>query len=203
MNSFIKQKGFTLIEVLVGLVIFSIIIVLLGSFQSNLFRFNDIIQTGLRNQNEGKKILKPFAGEVRSASQSNLGAFPLASVSETSFAFYSDINNDSLKERVRYFMDGDTFKKGVIIPSGNPLTYDDDDEEITRIVHDVVNDVIFTYYDESYDGSASSTPLTQPVTPAEVNLIKVEIVIDSNPNKPPAPVTVTTQVSIRNLKDNL
>ena len=198
-----KQKGFTLIETLVAVFIFSIIVVAIGTFQKDVFSLNYILQTGLKNQNEAKKILRPFANEARSASQSNLGAFPLATVATTTFAFYSDIDNDGLKEKVRYFLEGTTFKKGVVKPTGNPLVYNDNNESIVRVVHDVVNVSIFSYYDESYDGTASSTPLVQPVTPSDVRLVQVEIVIDSDPNKPPAPLSVTTQVSIRNLKDNL
>ena len=198
-----KQKGFSLIEILVALGIFSLIVVAIGLFQRDVFSLNNILQVGLKNQNEAKKILRPFANEARSASQSNLGSYPLATVASTTFSFYSDIDNDGLKEKVRYFLDDTTFKKGVIKPSGNPLTYNEEDEDIVRVVHDVVNVSIFSYFDESYDGTASSTPLAQPVTPSDVRLVQVEIVIDSDPNKPPAPLPVTTQVSIRNLKDNL
>jgi hypothetical protein len=70
-------------------------------------------------------------------------------------------------------------------------------------VHDVVDSSIFEYYDSNYDGTASSSALIFPVAPIEVRLVKITLDIDSDPNKPPEPFTVTTQVSIRNIKDNL
>jgi len=36
-----------------------------------------------------------------------------------------------------------------------------------------------------------------------VRLVKITIVIDKDPQTPPGPMTLTTQISIRNLKDNL
>ena len=50
-----KQKGFTLIETLVAVFIFSIIVVAIGTFQKDVFSLNYILQTGLKNQNEAKK----------------------------------------------------------------------------------------------------------------------------------------------------
>jgi hypothetical protein len=36
-----------------------------------------------------------------------------------------------------------------------------------------------------------------------VRLVKITVIVDANPAKMPAPRTFTTQVSLRNLKDNL
>lgn len=196
------RSGFSLVETLVVVFIASLIIVAVGTFQRDVFILNTAIQGGLASQNDARKIIRPMADEVRSASESNLGAYPLATTASTTFTFYSDIDNDELKERVRYFLDGSDFKKGITKPSGSPLSYAGADEDIIEVVHDVTNTGIFSYYDSSYDGTASSTPLVQPVTPSAVRLIKIELVVDEDPNRPPAAVTVTTQMSIRNLKDN-
>ena len=198
-----NKGGFTLVEILVSISILGAIIGLIGAFQADVFSVSRIIQSGLNNQNEAKKVIRPFANEVRSASPSSLGAYPIKSASTTEFVFYSDIDNDNLKEEVRYYLDGGDFKKGFIKPTGQPLVYDPENEEVINIIHDVLDEVIFEYYDSSYDGTASSTPLAQPVAPSNVRLVKISMTIDSDPNKPPAPLYITTQVSIRNLKDNL
>jgi len=198
-----KNMGFALAEIIVAVAIFSLIIGLVALFQSDIFSLNRILQVGLQNQAEAKKVVRPFANEVRSAVPSNLGAYPIAEVGTTTFTFYSDIDGDGLRERVRYFRDENDFKKGVIKPGGQPLEYDEDNEEIAEVVHDVMIQDIFFYYDSSYDGTASSTPLEYPIAPSDVRLVKVLLVIDNDPNNPPAPIEITTQVSIRNLKDNL
>jgi len=201
-NNLLK-KGFTLVEILVSVSIFAAIIVFIGGFQSDVFSLNRIIQSGLQNQSEAKKIIRPFANEVRSASNSNLGSYAIAEATPASFTFYTDIDKDGLRERVKYFMDSGEFTKSIISPTGQPLVYDSEDEQIIKVVRDVINYDIFEYYNSSYDGTASTTSLSQPVVTSDVRLVKVTLVIDSDPNKPPAPIEITTQVSIRNLKDNL
>ncbi|MCB9805748.1 prepilin-type N-terminal cleavage/methylation domain-containing protein [Candidatus Nomurabacteria bacterium] len=199
-----KKSGFTLLESMFTLFILSLIILAVASFQTDVFRLNRVIHVGLTAQNDIRKIIRPMVDEVRSASESNLGAYPLSETATSTFSFYSDIDNDSLKEKITYFLDGSDFKKGVIKPSGNPYIYDTDDEVITEVVHDVLAvDNIFEYYDSSYDGTASSAPLEFPVSPSSVRLIKIELTVDADPNNPPEAITVTTQINVRNLKDNL
>lgn len=191
-----------MVEILVAVFITSLIVVAVGAFQRDVLYLNDVIQSGLTSQNDARKIIRPMVDEVRSASESSLGSYPLAVTASSTFAFYSDIDNDSLKEKVRYFLDNGDFKKGVIKPSGNPLTYNSSNEKIIEVVHDVINTDIFTYFNSSYDGTSSSTPIAQPVSPAVVRLVKIELIVDKDPKRSPAPITVGTQMSIRNLKDN-
>jgi len=198
-----NKSGFALVEMLVAVFVLSLIVALAAGFQSDIFSLNRFIQTGLQNQSEAKKLVRPFANEVRSSTPSSLGAYPIAAASETSFSFYSDIDGDGLKERIRYFLDGTDFKKGTIKPTGSPLTYNSANENIIKVIHDIAPENIFSYYDSGYDGTSSSTPLSFPVTLADIRLIKVVLTIDSDPNNPPEGFDVTTQVSIRNLKDNL
>lgn len=198
-------NGFTLIEILVAIFVFSLIIGLVAGFQSDVFSLNRVIQVGLANQSEAKKLVRPFTNEVRSAEPSNLGAYPIAEATASSFTFYSDTDGDGLRERIRYFMDGSDFKKGTTKPSGTPLVYDSSDEKIIKVIHDVLPGGIFTYFGSDYDGTpeAQVAPLVEPIQPSDIRLVRVVLQIDSDPNAPPAPLEITTQVSIRNLKDNL
>lgn len=78
-------------------------------------------------------------------------------------------------------------------------------ETVSDQIQGVVNSAtsIFQYYDSAYTGTASSTaPLPQPVNNSVIRLIKLTIEVDRDTNKPPGPVQVVTQVSLRNLKDN-
>jgi hypothetical protein len=166
-------------------------------FQKDVFSLDTFLSSSLTAQDEARKVLKNITAEIRPLSPSSVGAYPIAEANPTSFIFYSDINNDQLKERVRYFLSGTTLKKGVIKPSGTPLTYNPANETIKEVIHDVKSgtNLIFEYYDKNYDG-------TTPIDILAVRLIKITIVIDKDPNKSPGPITLTTQVSTRNLKDN-
>ncbi|MEK9201667.1 MAG: hypothetical protein AAB944_01715, partial [Patescibacteria group bacterium] len=111
--------------------------------------------------------------------------------------------NDGLQERVRYFLSGTDLRKGVIKPSGNPLQYNPASETFSTLARDVRNggQNLFDYYDANYDGTTAA--LTQPVSVSVVRLVKVTVIIDADINRAPSPKTFMTQVSFRNLKDNL
>lgn len=192
-----------MIEVLVSIFILTLIGLAVYSFQKDVFSLNRIISGSLTAQDEARRALKSMSAEIRTASPSSLGAYALAQTATSSFSFYSNIDDDAFKERVRYFVDGTTLKKGVIKPSGLPLTYNPANEVITELIHDVANTATstFSYYDENYDGTTQA--LAEPIDISAVRLVKITVVIDRDPTQPPGPITLTTQINMRNLKDNL
>jgi len=190
-------------EVLVSIFILTLIGLAVSSFAKDIFSLNRITSDSLTAQDETRRALKTMSAEIRTASPSSLGAYALAQSATSSFTFYSNIDGDSFKERVRYFLDGTTLKKGVIKPIGTPLTYSPANEVISELIPSVANATtsIFSYYDKNYDGTTQA--LIEPIDIATVRLVKITIVVDKDPQTPPSPMTLTTQISIRNLKDNL
>lgn len=197
-----KQSGFTLIEVLIGIFVLGLLAVSVGVFQKNIFFLEGFFRGNLIAQQEGRSAIKEMTKEIRSMSSSSTGTYPIDTASQNSFTFYSDIDDDGLKERIRYFLDGTTLKKGVLKPTGNPVIYDNNNEVIIDFVRDITNtDSIFSYYDSSYNGS--TPPMVYPIDLVSIRLVKVKLIIDKNGSRAPSPITFTFQVTMRNLKDNL
>lgn len=194
------NKGFTLIETLIGVAIFVLVVGVLTLFSRNVWVYNSFIGGELEGVNAGRAALKTMVAEIRTASSGNNGAYAISQASGTSFTFYSDIYDDGLKEKVRYFLNGTNLQKGVIKPTGSPLSYGGS-EVITTLVSNVTNSSIFDYYDKNYDGTTA--PLPSPVDVSAVRLVKITITTDAKSNRSSSPVTFSTQVSLRNLKDNL
>ena len=198
-----KKKGFTAIEIIVVIGICALVGVVILGWQKDIFSLQDIFRKRLSLQDEIRKTIKNFITEVRTARYSSLGGYPIEEATKSSFIFYSNIDSDQLVERIRYFLDGKTFKKGIIKPSGQPLRYRQEDEKIIKLIDNIINpnQEIFLYYDKNYDGTGN--PLPFPVNISLVRLVKITITADDDLNRPPEAITETSQVTIRNLKDNL
>ncbi len=196
------SKGFTAIEMLITLAILGFIGVGIGRLAGDTFYFSRLFQTNLNSADEARRILRPMADEIRGATISSAGAYPIEEASPTSFIFFVDIDNDTFKERIRYFLDGTTLKIGVTKPTGSAFAYDPQTETIIDMVSGIQNGAtpIFDYYDTNYDGT--TPPLAAPFSVSDVRLVKITFIIDADLDQPPGATTVTTQISFRNLKDN-
>ena len=135
-------------EILVAIGIFLLLIVGVTAIFSYSLKSNKIIWEQLSTQNEGRKVIQDFINELRSANYSSIGAYPLSTANTQEIIFYSNIDSDTYRERVRYFLSGAILKKGVIKPTGVPLSYNPVNEVITDMVRDVANTStqLFYYY---------------------------------------------------------
>ncbi|MFH0857707.1 MAG: prepilin-type N-terminal cleavage/methylation domain-containing protein [Candidatus Magasanikbacteria bacterium] len=200
---YLEKKGFTLLEVIVGMSIFVILSLGISWVLIVSLRTNDIVWNQLGGQNEARKVLQEVVNTVRRAESSSMGAYTVVSASETEFVFYANTDTDLLRERVRFWLDGTTLKMGVIKPGGNPLQYTALDEVVKELAHDVVNTEegtsTFLYYDSTYTGTEE--PLVEPVDITSIRLVRVQLEIEHDPEKTPVPLHVESQVSIRSLKE--
>ncbi|PIR76525.1 MAG: hypothetical protein COU32_01525 [Candidatus Magasanikbacteria bacterium CG10_big_fil_rev_8_21_14_0_10_42_10] len=201
-----KEKhthAFTLIEVVVALGMFALISVAVGWILINSVRSTNIIWDQLGVQNDGRAALEQFVDDVRRAETSSIGGYPISSATTTEFIFYANIDNDSGREKVRFWLDGTDLKKGVVQPSGSPLGYDGEESVVTvaqYVVNTQENIPLFEYYDETYP--ATTTPLAVPENLIHIRVVKMQLELEKDASKTPVPLHVETAVSIRNLKSN-
>ena len=204
MSLFPKQsdrRGITLVEVLVSIGIFSFLIIGITALLLTSWKYNQIVWEQLKTQNEGRKVIRDFVNDLRVASLSSIGAYPIESASSTEIVFYSNIDSDTLKERVRYFLSGRTLGKGVIKPTGSTLSYNSANETFVDIAHDLVTStVLLSYYDSNFSGS--QTKLTSPIDVTKIRVVAISLTLEEDPNASPVPFFIESKVMLRNLKDN-
>jgi hypothetical protein len=194
----------TLVELLITLAIFVTVMVAVGTFEANIFIYQSNVSGSFQIAQNAQIILKTMLTEFRETAPAANGSYALVNTGSTSVSFFSDPDNDGQTEQITYTLSGTTLYRAVIQPSGNPPTYSVVNQSTTTLLTNVRNGSItpvFQYFDTNYNGTSS--PLVQPVTTTAVRLIKVNITLDVDPNRSPAPITYTIQANLRNLKSNL
>lgn len=199
--------GFTLLEVLVVIGIVAVLMVAgatvaTSGFEQQLFmrRQNDALE-------EAKRGIEVMVEEIREAADGDNGAYPIELADDYTFIIFSDIDVDAITERVRYFVENEELKKGTIEPSGVPLVYNSNDEIVVTVASFVVNQTntlpVFRYYNKDYPGDLVNNPLSTPATIADVTLVEVRLLVNTNPVKAPDNLQIDSFVQIRNVKSNL
>jgi hypothetical protein len=176
------------------------------SFERDTFHDNSINSAAFTNVQNAEEILRTMVTPLRSASEGSDGSYPILTAASGTLTFFSDLYGNGVKERVRYFLSSTTMEEGIMVPTGTPLSYSNATETISYLAYNVQNQAtgadVFDYYNNTYTGTSS--PLTQPVSVSAVSLVKISLILNSAPNIAQSkPITYTTQVTLRNLKDNL
>ena len=194
----------TLAEALVALSIFVVIMVVVTTFEVNVFSYQRTASGSLETAQDAQALLKIMMKELRSLAPSANGAYPLTTAGTSTIVFFSDITGTGVVDQITYSLIGNTLYKAVIIPSGSPAVYNTSSQSTTSLVANVRNassTPVFQYFDQNYDGTTQ--PLAQPVTVTSVHTIKINLTLDTDPNHSPLPVTYSATVQLRNLKTNL
>jgi len=93
-----------MLELVITIGIFALISVFFLTFQSDVFSLNSLVTNTFSSQQESQQLLVAFINEVRPASNSGTGAYPIAEATSNAFTFYTDIQNVGVKQRIRYFL---------------------------------------------------------------------------------------------------
>ncbi len=99
-----KKKGFTLIETIVVIFIFSLTIATVGGLIAALYRINDYNWKQATTINEARRGIETMVKEIREAREGENGSYPIEKAQDKEFIFYSDIDDDGQTEKVRYFL---------------------------------------------------------------------------------------------------
>lgn len=200
------QKGASLIETIVMVGIFTLVILalnvlILQSYRAYHYNFQQMTAI-----NEARKGIELMVKEIREARNGDDGSYPLEEAGDFQFIFYSDIDKDVAVERVRYFLDGTNFKKGVVEPNGDPPEYILTNEIVTTIsqyVRNSTNTPIFKYYNGDWPGDTINNPLPTLTRLKETKLMHVYLKINVDSGRPPDDFELESDTQIRNLKTNL
>ncbi len=195
-----KNTGMTLVETLVAIGIFTIIMLAITSSMTSFYRYNAYDMEQSSAIDNARRGIEPTINNIREATYSDEGAYPVISASSNSFSFYSDINNNNNVEKVRLFLNGDVFEKGVTESAGNPLTYTGQPEKIFLLSKNVRNSAkgvsMFRYYDSTGNEILNTSNVSG------ISFVTMNIIININPVRKPNDFTLQASATLRNLKTN-
>jgi len=190
------NKAFTLIETITTIVVFSIAILAISAFILHFYRTSSYDLNQTYALNSARKGMETIIKEIREMTYSDTGAYPIEEAENQSLSFYSDIDRDSNIEKVRYFLEGNVLKKGVIKSTGFPPQYLSENEKISVLspyVRNGESESIFIYYDENNNELSDLQRYT------EIKMIKIILIINVQPNRPPNEFTIQSNITLRNL----
>ena len=203
-----SRNGFTLVESIIAVSMFTILTLGITTVVLTIMKSYRQQSASLSNIDQVTMVASKFTNELRNAAYGNDGAYPLNSAGSSEIIFYSSVGaSPNQTNRIRYYLSGNSLYKGVIVPSGSPVSYETGSEIVDRVQDNVVNNAtssipVFYYYDGNYSGVGS--PLGQPININDVKFIKINLIVLKQPG-----VSTTTNfifntgATIRNLKNNL
>ena len=199
-NSSEKTKGFTIVETLAVIAITALVFAAVSWAVVSFYRANAYIIQQSYAVNSARLGIETMVREIREASYSDTGAFPVESASSSEFVFYSDVDRDKNVERVRYTINGTNLERGETEATGSPPVYGAENESVSVLSEHIRNSgsrPVFTYYDSS--GEEMSAPLDL----SKISLVKINLVVNVVEGRAPDEFTLRSTAQIRNLKTNL
>lgn len=204
-NNLKYNKGFTLVETVVTIFIFGLLMTGTTLMLKAILTNSRQQALGIGNVDQARRIASNFVNELRNGTYGINGAYPINQASDTQIIFFSTApKGDGTVSRIRYYMSGGILYKGIINPSGNPLSYNTATETITPLFSSLSlgSNPLFYYYDGNYSGTSS--PLAQQVNINQVKFVKINlIVLKQDVTNGQTTNTITAAASLRNLKTNL
>jgi prepilin-type N-terminal cleavage/methylation domain-containing protein len=187
-----KKQGFTLVETIVVIFIFTLLAVGVTTLFTHIFISSNDRLNAIDNIDQSSLVATNFINQIRIASVGNDGSYPIQKADDAEIIFYSNYGQaDGVVTKVRYYLATSTLYKEI-------------DGKTSAVQNNIVNNDgrIFYYYDGDYMGS--STPLTQPVSISQIKYVKINFdVLKQDVRNATTTFNVSAGASIRNLKTNL
>ena len=196
-----RKNGFTIVEIITSTFIMGIIAIAISALFVWGWRTWQYSNDQARAINAFRKAYDQTVKEIREMQTASNGAYNIESATAAELIFYANTDSDDERERVRLTLTGNNLIKGIIQPVGSPAAYPQGSETTSVIAQYIRNSNIFSYYDQNFTGMEN--PLSFPVTVSSVRLIRLLLSIDTDLNRPPGAFELSTNIALRNLKQNL
>jgi prepilin-type N-terminal cleavage/methylation domain-containing protein len=194
------NQGFTLVEMIVVIALFTILSLSVTSAIVQFYRTNAYAVAQSSEVQSASNALKLVVRDIREVTYADNGSFPIITASSNRFVFFSDVDRDGSVEMVEYVLVGTTLMKNITNAAGPPPTYPGVPSEVRTVstfVRNAAQAVPTFRYFNSADQEVNGSDVTKIMS------VSLEIIVNVDPNRSPGLFTLTSQATLRNLKNNL
>jgi prepilin-type N-terminal cleavage/methylation domain-containing protein len=187
-----NNKGYTLVEVMTVVGILLLVFLITGDMIINSLKTTRYESEQATAIETARKSMGIITKDIRGANTSERGDYPLVIVQDDELAFFNDIDNDGVMEKIRYYLEGAKLVKEIYLPG---LTLNYSSLSASSTVADYVNNngvPLFSYY----DSNSEETDIIN-----NIRMIEVIVVINVTPTTLPNDYILKSNVNLRNLKN--
>jgi len=192
-----RSGGLSIIEMLVTVAVSTLILIAMVSFILSLYRTNMYAVEQSFAINSARRGIERMVRDMREATYSDDGSFPIISASPYEFYFYSDVDRDDNVERIKFYIENGLLKRAQTKSTGTPPVYPGSANTISLVsdhVRNVVNGVpMFRYYDTVGNEVTNLSHVT------DIAFVVVRVIVDINPHRLPNDFVLQSSASLRNL----
>lgn len=199
----LTQPGFTLVETIVVISIYTIMTLVIYTSILNLYRSNSYTIEQSYEVDHARRGLQTWLTDVREMTYADDGTFPVAVMEAHRLGFYSDVDKDSTVEYVEYQLSTTTLFKRTFEPTGYPPVYNLTTPTKVEILSEYVQNLIqatstFRYFNNTGSQLAAPSSLL-----TDVRYLEAQAIVNIDPLRSPGEFLLRSGVTPRNLKDNL
>jgi prepilin-type N-terminal cleavage/methylation domain-containing protein len=203
-----SQRGFSMIELLVVILVASVLTTAALLFLQGTSRVFNSQEVRIQNQDDARTAMNQMTRYLRMATDSADNGTTLsnamATASPNDIEFYCDVDGDKVAEKVRYYLVGSVLRSQTVDPEWvtgqNPYwrygAYTTDGIVIENRVRNETSQPMFLYYRQGTLGLEAFSPSTD-VQKREVVTVGVFIRVGARPDLAERDVYLSTEVQLR------
>jgi Tfp pilus assembly protein PilE len=193
-------RGFTFVETIVVLALFTIMMLVIMESVTSFYRLNGYTIAQTYQVDHARRGVEQLVRDLREMTFADDGTFPLAIMEDTEVGFFSDIDRDNSVEYISYILATTTLTKYVYNATGTPTSYNLGTPDQTFIIseyvqNDIQNVPIFVYYGEE------GLPATATTTVTDIRYVQVSVIVNIDPVRDPGEFMLRSSASLRNLEN--
>lgn len=196
-----KTKGFTLVESVMVVAIYTLVIVAIFMSISAFYKYNAYSLAQSYQVDSARRGMDILVRDIREMTFADDGTFPLAIMQAHKIGFYSDVDRDNSVEYIEYVLATTTLEKKIYGATGNPPVYSTTPESthILSIYVQNKNQATSTFYYFNQNGKlATSTTLI-----TDIMYVGAQIIVNIDPIRDPGEYMLRSSASLRNIKENI